>query len=92
MGRRARKAFASNADSCVTILGVVGFLGFLVVARMDSPSASPFDYMAYAWFFTFGAIKMLLPRLLKLRAVAHRPQQQAGLHAVECERRWYCSM
>jgi hypothetical protein len=35
-------------DSVVTLLGVVGFLGFLIAARMDHANASPFDAMAYA--------------------------------------------
>jgi hypothetical protein len=36
------------ADLAVTVMGVGGFLGFLVAARMDDANTSPFDVMAYA--------------------------------------------
>jgi hypothetical protein len=68
MGRRAKVQQALAADVAVTILGIAGFLGFLLVARMDDANASPFDVLAFAWFFTFGAIKLCLPWLLRKRA------------------------
>ena len=72
MGRRARMREAVTADVAVTVLGVVGFLGFLVTARMDDVNASSFDLLAFAWLFTFGAIKLCLPRLLSKRTPAKR--------------------
>ncbi len=35
------------ADLTVTVLGVAGFLGFLMVGRMDDANASPFDIFAF---------------------------------------------
>lgn len=48
-------------DVAVTLLGVVGFLGFLAAARMSGPDASLFDVLAFGWFFFFGAIKLCKP-------------------------------
>jgi hypothetical protein len=72
MGRRTRSRTALNADLVVTVLGVAGFLGFLWVARMDDANASPYDVFAFAWFFTFCAIKACLPWLLSMRVAARR--------------------
>ena len=52
-------------DLAVTLLGVVGFLGFLAAARMNS--SFPFDVAAMVWFAAFGAIKVGLPLLLEKR-------------------------
>jgi hypothetical protein len=60
------------ADFAVTVLGVVGFLGFLLAGRMDDANSSPFDVFAFVWFFTFGGIKSCLPWLLSKRAAAKR--------------------
>lgn len=72
MGRRARSRTVLNADLVVTVLGVAGFLGFLWAARMDDANASPFDVFAFAWFFTFCAIKACLPWFLSTRFAARR--------------------
>jgi hypothetical protein len=72
MGRRARERTAATVELAVTVLGVAGFLGFLLAARMDDANASPFDVVAFAWFFTFGGIKACLPWLLSERAAAKR--------------------
>jgi len=61
MGRRTRELTETMANLAVTVLGVAGFLGFLVAARMDDANSSPFDVFAFAWFFIFGAIKACLP-------------------------------
>jgi hypothetical protein len=74
MGRGARARTAATADLAVTVLGVAGFLGFLLAARMDDANASPFDVMAFVWFFTFGAIKVFLPWLLSKRSASRRAQ------------------
>ena len=90
MKRRARKRLASNSDLAVTVLGIVGFLGFLVVARMESANSSPYDYMAYAWFFAFGAIKFCLPWILNSGAVANqriRRNVPPAIEAVDAEPR-----
>jgi xanthine/uracil permease len=60
------------ADFAVTVLGVVGFLGFLLAGRMDDANVSPFDVFAFVWFFTFGGIKFCLPSLLSRRAAGKR--------------------
>jgi hypothetical protein len=52
-------------DLAVTLLGVVGFLGFLAAARLND--GFPFDVAAMVWFATFGAIKVGLPLLLEKR-------------------------
>jgi hypothetical protein len=72
MGRRARARTAATADLAVTVLGAAGFLGFLLAARMNDANASPFDAVAFTWFFTFGVIKLCLPWLLSKRAAAKR--------------------
>lgn len=72
MGRKARARIAATADLAVTILGVAGFLGFLLVARMYDANTSPFDVVAFIWFFTFGGIKACLPWLLSKRAAARQ--------------------
>jgi hypothetical protein len=73
MGRRERARTASIADLAVTALGIAGFLGFLLAARMDNDrNASPFDIFAFVWFFTFGGIKIYLPRLLSRPVAAKR--------------------
>jgi hypothetical protein len=72
MGRRARARTAAMADFVVTVLGVAGFIGFLLAGRMDDVNASPFDVFAFVWFFTFGGIKFFLPWLLWKRAAAKR--------------------
>ncbi len=54
------------ADSAVTMLGVVGFLGLLAAARLSDANAPPFDVFALVWFFIFGAIKLFLPWLLRV--------------------------
>jgi hypothetical protein len=63
---------ALAADLAVTVAGVVGFLGFLFAARMDDTGAWPFDVLAIAWPFTFGALKLGLPWLLSKRALVKR--------------------
>jgi hypothetical protein len=70
MGRRTRERAAAMADLAVTVLGVAGFLGFLLAARMDDANASPFDVSAFAWFFVFGAFKACLPWLLSKRTAS----------------------
>jgi hypothetical protein len=72
MGRRARARTAAMADLAVTVLGIAGFLGFLLTGRMDDANASPFDVFAFVWFFTFGGIKLCLPWLLSRRDAAKR--------------------
>jgi predicted lysophospholipase L1 biosynthesis ABC-type transport system permease subunit len=72
MGRRAKRRSALAADLAVTILGVVGLLGFLVAARMDNPNASLFYAFAFVWFFIFGGIKLWLPWQLSKRAAVKR--------------------
>jgi hypothetical protein len=64
MGRRARARTASIADWAVTLLGVAGVLGFVLAARIDDENALSYDVFAFIWFFTFGCIKLSLPRLL----------------------------
>jgi predicted MFS family arabinose efflux permease len=71
---------ASTADLAVTVLGVMGLLGFLLAGRMDDANASPFDILAFVWFFTFGVIKLSLPWLLLKRAAARRPRSYAARH------------
>lgn len=68
MGRRVRKCSSATAHLAVTLLGVTGFLGFLMSARMDDANASPFDVFAFVWFFTFGTIKFCLPWMLARRS------------------------
>jgi hypothetical protein len=63
---------AAMADLTVTVLGVAGFLGFLMVGRMDDANASPFDIFAFVWFFAFAVIKFCSPWLLSRRPAAHR--------------------
>lgn len=72
MGRKARVRTAAMADFAVTVLGVAGFIGFLLAGRMDDANASPFDVFAFVWFFTFGGIKFCLPWLLSRRAAGKR--------------------
>jgi hypothetical protein len=92
MGKRARSRTALTADLTVTVLGVVGFLGFLVAARMDDANSSPFDAMAYIWFFAFGGIKFCLPRFRSKREELGRAGRPlAPVNAVEAEPRWYRS-
>ena len=74
MGKRARSRKALLLDNAVTVLGVVGFLGFLVAARRDDANASPFDAMPYAWFFAFLVLKMCLPWFRPRRATSARGQ------------------
>jgi hypothetical protein len=78
MGRSSRIWTASTAELVVTILGVAGLLGFLMVGRMDDANASPFDIFGFVWFFTFGGIKLSLPWLLG-RAAARRSVATADL-------------
>jgi hypothetical protein len=79
MGRRSRLRAASIAELAVTVLGVAGLLGFLMAGRMDDANASPFDIMAFVWFFTFAGIKLSLPWLLK-RSVARRSVSTPWTH------------
>ena len=72
MGRRAKARTASTADAMVTLLGVAGFLGFLLAARMDGANASAYGVLAFAWFFIFGGIKFRLPLLVSKRAATNR--------------------
>lgn len=91
MGKRARSRTTSLFDMTITVLGVVGFLGFLVAARRDDANASPFDAMAYAWFFAFLVLKMCLPWFRSRRETSTRKRDALGpLDAIESERRW-CS-
>jgi predicted MFS family arabinose efflux permease len=91
MGNRARSQAAALADSMLTVLGVAGFLGFLVTARMDDANASPFDAMAYAWFFVFLVLKMCLPWFRSRRAPKRTQTDLTPMRAVASERRWYSS-
>ena len=52
------------ADLTVTVLGVVGMMGYFMAGRLDDLQSSPFDVFAFVWFFTFGSIKASLPLLL----------------------------
>jgi hypothetical protein len=72
MGRRTRERTRAIADLAVTVLGVAGFLGFLLAARMDDANASPFDVFAFAWFFIFGVIKACLTGILSKRSASRR--------------------
>jgi len=72
MGKRARSRSAMAADLAVTVMGVGGFLGFLVTARMDDANASPFDVMGYAWFFGFLVLKLCLPWFRSKRTASKR--------------------
>jgi hypothetical protein len=65
MGRRTKMHKAETIDLAVTLLGIVGFLGFLAAARMND--SFPFDVVVMVWFATFGAIKVGLPLLLEKR-------------------------
>jgi hypothetical protein len=90
MGKRARSGTALFMDSVVTVLGVAGFLGFLAAARMDDANASPFDAMAYAWFFGFLVLKMCLPWFRSRRAPSRREQYGLDpMNVVGSERRWH---
>jgi hypothetical protein len=64
-------------DLAVTLLGVVGFLGFLAAARMND--GFPFDVVAMVWFAAFGAVKVGLPLLLEKRDDLQ--QRRAGRRA-----------
>ena len=79
MRRRASERASRNTNLAVTVLGVAGFLGFLLVARMDDAKASPFDVIAFVWFFAFGAVKVCLPWLLARRAAAKRSHERSEL-------------
>jgi hypothetical protein len=72
MGRRTRERTRAIADLAVTVLGVAGFLGFLLAARMDGANASPFDVFAFIWFFIFGVIKACLSGILSKRSAPRR--------------------
>jgi hypothetical protein len=90
MGKRARSRTALFMDSVVTVLGVAGFLGFLAAARMDDANASPFDAMAYAWFFGFLVLKTCLPWFRSHRAPSRREQYGLDpMNVVGSERRWH---
>jgi hypothetical protein len=94
MGKRARSRSAIAADLAVTVMGVGGFLGFLVAARMDDANASPFDGMAYAWLFGFLMLKLCLPwfRSKRIASKRRRTADPAPLENVlEAEPRWYRS-
>lgn len=69
MGQRARSRAALVADLAVTVIGVMGFLGFLAAARLDDAHASMLDVMAFIWFAILGTVKLCLPRMLFRRAV-----------------------
>jgi predicted MFS family arabinose efflux permease len=71
MGYRARMRKTVAADLAVTVLGVAGFLGFLLAGRMDNAHASPFDAFGFVWFFAFALIKLCLPWLLSKRRATH---------------------
>jgi len=51
---------------------VVGFLGYLMVGRMDNANGLPFDVFAFVRFFTLGGIKLCLPWLLSNRSRGKR--------------------
>jgi hypothetical protein len=94
MGKRARSRSAMAADLAVTIMGVGGFLGFLVTARMDDANASPFDVMGYAWFFGFLVLKLCLPwfRSKRIASKRKRSDNRASLgNVLDAEPRWYRS-
>jgi hypothetical protein len=87
MGKRARSRTALLMDTVVTVLGVFGFLGFLVAARMDDANASPFDAMAYAWFFAFLVLKICLPWFRSRRVTSTRKRNAlAPTDVIETER------
>jgi hypothetical protein len=52
-----------TADLTITVLGVVGMLGYFLAGRLDDLHSSPFDVFALVWFFTFAVIKASLPLL-----------------------------
>jgi hypothetical protein len=64
-------------DLAVTLLGVVGFLGFLAAARMND--SFPFDVVAMVWFATFGAVKVGLPLLLEKREGYQHRRTERGV-------------
>jgi hypothetical protein len=71
-GTESESANGRNGGLAVTVLGIAGFLGFLLTGQMDDANASPFDVFAFVWFFTFGGIKLCLPWLLSRRDAAKR--------------------
>jgi hypothetical protein len=44
----------------VTLIGAVGFLGWLLAARFFPALATPFRCLAMVWFFGFGAARVLM--------------------------------
>jgi hypothetical protein len=79
MGRRTKTRQPETIDVGVTLLGIVGFLGFLAAARMNEADGAPFDTLALVWFAVFGAIKIGLPRLLANRDRSARRRAERGL-------------
>ena len=79
MGRRTKTRQPETIDVGVTLLGIVGFLGFLAAARMNEADGAPFDTLALVWFAVFGAIKIDLPRLLANRDRSARRRAERGL-------------
>jgi hypothetical protein len=53
-----------TAELTITVLGVVGMLGYFLAGRLDDLHSSPFDVFALVWFLTFGVIKASLPLLI----------------------------
>ena len=78
-GTSTKERAASTVDLCVTLLGVVGFLGFLAAARMSGEDSLPFDLIAVLWFVTFCAVKIGLPRLLQGAVGCNTERQSVGL-------------
>ena len=78
MGRRAKARTASTADAVVTLMGVAGFLGFLLAARMDDVIASPDGVFAFVWFFIFGGIKVCVPWLMSRRAMPDQAPRRSS--------------
>jgi hypothetical protein len=67
--RRARRRYARArlAAAGVQIVGVLGFLGFLLASRF-APDLEPLlQILAFLWFFAVGALWLVLPSLARRR-------------------------
>jgi ABC-type Fe3+-siderophore transport system permease subunit len=48
---------------CVTIAGVIGFVGLFVASHYAPDAATYLRVLGLIWFFVFGAIRITLPDL-----------------------------